>query len=150
MSAVTVRLAIVSERESLEGLQWRASLQNPMDRDALLANQDAIVLPVQQIVEGGVFVAEQYGKIMGFSAILLRYDGNSELDALFVEPGLWRRGIGRALVDYSSTSARRAGARYLHVVGNPHAEHFYTACGFEAFGTERTRFGVGLLMKRSL
>ncbi|MEO8306960.1 MAG: GNAT family N-acetyltransferase [Pseudomonadota bacterium] len=150
MSAVRVRPAIVSDRASLEALQWRASLQNPTDREALLANPDAIMLPVQQIIENRVFVAEQGGKIMGFSAILPREDGNSELDALFVEPGSWRQGIGRALVDHSSTSAKSTGASYLHVVGNPHAEQFYKACGFESFGTERTRFGVGLLMKRPL
>lgn len=150
MSGVTVRPAIASERTFLEALQWRASLQNTNDRDALLANPDAIVLPVQQIVDGQVFVAEHDGQVKGFSAILPREDGNSELEALFVEPNCWRQGIGRALVDYCSVSAKNVGARYLHVVGNPHAEHFYTACGFETFGTERTRFGVGLLMKRSL
>lgn len=147
---VTIRPATTTERGLLEALQWRASLQNPLDREALLANPDAITLPVQQIANGGVFVAEQEGTIAGFSAILPREDGNSELDALFVEPEFWRQGIGRALVDHSSNSAKRAGARFLHVVGNPQAESFYVACGFKVFGTERTRFGVGLLMKRLL
>ena len=75
MSEVTVRPAIVSERAFLEALQWRASLQNPNDREALLKHPDAIVLPVRQIIEGGVFVAERGGKIIGFSAILPREDG---------------------------------------------------------------------------
>ena len=150
MSEVTVRSAITSEQAFLQELQRRASLQNPMDRDVLLANPHAIVLPVQQIIDGQVFVAEQDGKVKGFSAILPREDGNAELDALFVEPDCWRQGIGRTLVDYCSTSARNAGARYLHVVGNPHAEHFYIACGFETCGTASTQFGVGILMKRCL
>jgi N-acetylglutamate synthase-like GNAT family acetyltransferase len=107
-------------------------------------------LPVDQIIEGRVFVAEQGGKLMGFCAILPREDGDSELDALFVEPDSWRQGIGRALVEHSSNLAKSAGARHLHVIGNPQAEHFYTGCGFDVFGTQRTRFGVGLLMKRSL
>lgn len=150
MSQVTVRPAVASERESLESLQWRASLNNPNDREALLANPDAIELPLQQILDGGVFVAEQEGKIKGFSAILPREDGNAELDALFVEPDCWRQGVGRVLVEQCATAARQAGARCLHVVGNPHAEHFYTACGFQVLGTEHTRFGIGLLMKRNL
>ena len=150
MSEFTVRPAVASERESLEALQWRASLNNPNDREALLANPDSIVLPLQQIVDGGVFVAEQSGHIRGFSAILPRPDGNSELDALFVEPECWRQGVGRMLVEHCARAARNAGASYLHVVGNPHAEHFYGVCGFRALGTAPTRFGVGLLQKREL
>ena len=36
----------------LESLQWRASLGNPGDRDALLANPDAIALMIEQIAAG--------------------------------------------------------------------------------------------------
>ena len=35
-------------------------------------------------------------------------------------------------------------------VGNPNAEGFYRSCGFAKLGTKATRFGVGLLMKRSV
>ena len=150
MPQVTVRPAVTSERESLEALQWRASLNNPNDREALLANSDAIVLPLQQIADGGVFVAEQGGQIKGFAAILPREDSDSELDALFVEPACWRQGIGRILVEQCFTAAREAGANHLHVVGNPHAEEFYAACGFQVLGTKDTQFGVGLLMKKVL
>ncbi|MEO7548209.1 MAG: GNAT family N-acetyltransferase [Ramlibacter sp.] len=150
MSSITVRPAVATEREPLEALQWRASLNNPNDRAALLANPDAIELPLQQIVDGGVFVAEQAGAIKGFAAIVARPDGNRELDALFVEPECWRQGVGRILLEHCANAASRAGARYLHVIGNPHAEHFYLACGFQVLGTEHTRFGAGLLMKMAL
>ena len=145
MSEVIIRSARVEERASLEALQWRASLANPGDRDALLANPDAIVLPVEQIMDGHVFVAERDDVIIGFAAILSRADGNAELDALFVEPNLWKTGVGRLLVH----CACRAGtaARILHVVGNPHAEGFYMACGFRTTGAVETRFGVGSAMQ---
>ena len=87
---------------------------------------------------------------MGFAAILRREDGDFDLDALFVEPNSWRQGIGRALVQHCTAAARDAGAESLHVVGNPHAEGFYTACGFDTLGTKQMRFGVGLLMKMAL
>lgn len=45
----------------LESLQRRASLPNPGDRDALLANPDAIALPIEQIAEGCVFLAQRDG-----------------------------------------------------------------------------------------
>ena len=150
MFPITVRLALPAERKDLEALQWRASLNNPGDRAALMANPDAIELPLQQIEAGGVVVAEVSGSIAGFAAILSRPDGDAELDALFVEPESWRQGIGRALVEHCCRAAKVLGASAIHVVGNPHAEDFYGACGFQTLGTEQTRFGMGLLMKRDL
>jgi len=150
MSDIVIRAALAAERSSLEALQWRASLANPGDRDALLAHPDAIVLPVEQIADGQVFVAERDGAIVGFAAILARADGDAELDALFVEPSLWKKGVGRLLVEHSASAARARASRILHVVGNPHAEGFYTACGFRTTGAVETRFGRGLAMERPL
>jgi len=147
---VIVRPAVASEQKQLEALQWRASLTNPGDRDALLANPDAIELPLEQIRNGDVFVAEVKGSTMGFAAILPRENGDFELDALFVEPDAWRQGIGRTLVEHCAAAARAAGGESLHVIGNPHAEGFYNACGFNKLGTTQTRFGIGLLMKKAL
>ena len=143
MPEIAIRVAGPAERSSLEALQWRASLANDGDRESLLAHPDAIVLPMEQIAAGGVFVA-------GFAAIVRRPDDDAELDALFVEPHLWKHGIGRRLVDYMAGVARAGGARVLHVVGNPHARGFYTSCGFQEIGTVATRFGVGLDMRRLL
>jgi GNAT superfamily N-acetyltransferase len=150
MSYITIRPALASERSSLEALQWRASLANPGDRDNLLANPDAIAIPVEQIADGDVFVAEEAGVIVGFATVLARPDGNAELDALFVEPSLWKQGVGRLLVDQCAHIARNRASRILHVVGNPHAEGFYTSCGFRTTGTFETRFGTGLAMQRGL
>jgi len=150
----------VLEQKALEALQLRASLANPGDRAALLAHPDATELPPEQIETGQVFVAEQAGSIIGFSAILPRSDGETELDALFVEPSLWRKGVGRLLVDHCPEAARARGSAALHVIGNPHAEAFYRAAtlsansavasGFSVIGTAETRFSPGLLMRRTL
>jgi len=147
---VFIRPARADEQTMLESLQRRASLNNPGDRDALLANPDAIALPIEQIEEGRVFVAERDGGVAGFAAVVPRSDGGAELDALFVEPHLWKRGIGRRLVDHAAEVARRGKASFLHVIGNPHAEGFYVSCGFRVSGTVETRFGVGLDMRRTL
>ncbi len=147
---VSIRAALVEERASLEALQRRASLANPGDRDALLANPDAIAVPAEQIADGCVFVAEHDGVAVGFAAVVPRSDGGAELDALFVEPHLWKRGIGRQLVEHVVDVARARNASALHVVGNPHAEGFYVSCGFRVTGTVETRFGAGLGMEREL
>jgi GNAT superfamily N-acetyltransferase len=147
---VNIRTAIPAERKALEALQWRASLGNEGDRDALLRHPDAIDLPAEQIAAGGVFVLEQDGAIVGFSAILPREDGDTELDALFVEPDIQRQGIGRRLIEHCAAVARSAGSRSLHVIGNAHAKEFYLSCGFEILGPFETRFGSGLLMRKPL
>lgn len=145
-----IRPAIPAERKALEALQLRASLVNEGDREALLLHPDAIDLPVEQIKAGGVFVLEQQGAVVGFSAILAREDGDTELDALFVEPSIQRHGIGKRLVEHCAKIARSKGSTTLHVIGNRHAEQFYLACGFSIIGSFDTRFGPGLLMRLPL
>ena len=87
---------------------------------------------------------------LGFAAVVARPEGQAELDGLFVEPDIQRRGVGRALVEYCADVVRAQGLAALYVTGNPHAEGFYIACGFEVFGTVETRFGVGLSMRKNL
>jgi N-acetylglutamate synthase-like GNAT family acetyltransferase len=150
MNGVHIRPAVASEQKTLEALQLRAALNNSGDRDAMLANPDAIELPVNQIEAGRVFVLEQNGVIIGFSAVLPRDDGGAELDGLFVDPAFWRHGFGRLLVDHCAKVSRAQGLSALHVIGNPHAERFYLACGFKSIGVAKTRFGDALLLKRLL
>lgn len=145
-----IRFALKHERAALEALQRRASLANEGDREALLAHPDAIDLPLAQIEAGQVLVAERGSALAGFAAVLPREDGDAELDGLFVEPALWRSGVARALVERCCRLGREHGAKTLHVLGNPHALGFYTACGFEAVGSRPMRFGTAVVMRRRL
>ena len=139
---LVIRPARSDEREMLEALQRRASLANEGDRKLLEAHPDSIHLPPAQIANGQVFVAECEDRVAGFAAVV-----GGELDALFVEPDLWRRGIGRALADKATHEARRRGLS-LSVIANPAARGFYESCGFSVEGEARTRFGPALRMSR--
>ena len=139
---ITLRFARPEEHEALEDLQRRASLELPEYRDQLLADPDAIYLPEGQIANGQVIVAELDGEVAGFAAVV-----GGELDGLFVEPDLWGGGIGKALVDAATHSARLRGLS-LTVIANPRARGFYESCGFSVEGEEQTRFGPGLRMSR--
>ena len=145
-----IRAALLEEQEMLEALQWRASLANPGDREALLAHPNAISLPTHQIEAGLVILAEDEGGCIGFAALLRRGDGDAELDGLFVEPDRWAQGIGRELVRECCALSRRMGAAYLHVIGNPHARIFYEKTDFQTVGLAETRFGVGILMRKKV
>jgi GNAT superfamily N-acetyltransferase len=140
--ALILRVAYPDEREQLEDLQRRASLELAEYRDQLNANTDAKQLPPAQHANGQVIVAEVEGSLAGFAAVV-----GGELDGLFVEPDLWGRGIGKALVDAAAHQAREKGLT-LTVVAQPGARRFYESCGFSVEGDEQTRFGPALRMSR--
>jgi GNAT superfamily N-acetyltransferase len=141
-----IRPAMQNERLALEDLQRRASLALDEYRDQLEANPDAIDLPAEQIERGQVMVAEYDDRVAGFAVVLIE-EGHSELDGLFVEPELWRRGIGKAMVEAAVHEARRQGLA-LMVVASPTAREFYEHCGFAVEGDAVTRFGPALRMSR--
>jgi GNAT superfamily N-acetyltransferase len=147
VQGLCIRLGRIDERALLEDLQRRASLRLDDYRGALLAHPDAIAVPAEQFERGEVLVAEIDDRIAGF-AVILDGHGKAELDGLFVEPGLWRRGIGSALVDAAVGAARHRGLSLLTVVASPAAEAFYVHCGFVVEGVADTRFGPALRMSR--
>jgi GNAT superfamily N-acetyltransferase len=148
--ALSIRAARSTEREALEALQRRASLANPGDRDAILAHPDAIEIPLRQLESGQVYVAERGDSIVGFAVVVPRDDGDADLDALFVEPAMWRRGIGQQLINHCEVAARSQGSSALRVIGNPHAREFYVATGFRSIGAAATRFGEGIVYRKAL
>ena len=103
----------MDEHDALEAIQRRASLALDEFRDVLQANPDAFGIPAGQIERGDVFVAEVEGLLAGFAAL-----EGGELDGLFVEPDLWRQGIGSGLVEAAVHEARRRGLSLVTVVAN--------------------------------
>jgi GNAT superfamily N-acetyltransferase len=144
------RLAVPAERQALEELQRRASLVWEEDRESLLANPDAIELPLEQITDGRTVVAERDGELLGFSVVLRRDDGDAELDGLFVEPAQWRQGICRMLVEQAEQIAARDGSANLWVIANTRALDFYGACGFVTVGEVQTRFRPAPRMRKAI
>jgi ribosomal protein S18 acetylase RimI-like enzyme len=64
----------------------------------------------------------------------------AELYGLYLDPGLWNRGLGRALVDYALADLRDRG--FTDVVlwvlrGNARGRRFYEKLGFVADGAEK-------------
>ena len=143
---LTIRLARPDERKQLENLQRRASLALGEYNAQLEAEPEAVQLPLQQIEQGAVIVAELNDRTAGFAVVLIDHDG-ADLDGLFVERDLWRQGIGTALVDVAVHEARRQGLS-MTVVANPSARDFYEKCGFTLEGKAQTRFGPALRMSR--
>ncbi len=93
----------------------------------------------------GIWVWEEKGKILGFSAADTR-DGT--IWALFVDPEHEGRGIGRALFAKALVSLREAGHKTGSLTTQPgsRADRFYQRAGWKAIGTsergERIFHGV--------
>ena len=147
---VLLRWAEPAEAADLESLQRRASLVWEEYRADLLAHPEAIQVSVDEIRAGHLRVATHDDRLLGFSAVL-PLDGHIlELDGLFVEPDLWRAGIGRALIEDAATRGRASRFSRFEVTANPRALGFYEKLGFAADGEVPTQFGPGVRMHRDL
>jgi GNAT superfamily N-acetyltransferase len=70
----------------------------------------------------------------------------TELVAMYVEPGLWRRGVGRALIEAAIGHAGSLGYESMELwtfERNQRALSFYRAFGFERDGAERPFVPIG-------
>jgi GNAT superfamily N-acetyltransferase len=150
LTLVRIRDAASDEAPALEALQRRSSDVWPEYREQLAANPEVFELP-QTLLDNGwvrVAVGADAGPI-GFSVVVPGGDGLHELDGLFVEPGLMRRDVGRALVEDAAASARENGAVSLMVTAGP-AKGFYERVGFRVVGEAVTQFGPAVRMRREL
>jgi hypothetical protein len=68
-------------------LQLRASLTNDGDRQALLANPDAINIPLEQLAAGRVFVSELNSVARKQGSMALRVTGNPHAEDFYLACG---------------------------------------------------------------
>jgi GNAT superfamily N-acetyltransferase len=147
-SLIRIRSARPQEKAALEDLKLRASLAWGDHVEELKALAEARHIPDAHFP--CVFVAELDGSVAGFATVLPRSDGEAELEDLFVDPGMWRRGVGARLVAEAGERAVALGAGTLHVVGGERARGFYETCGFHVVGSVMTLFEPAFEMRKIL
>ncbi len=91
------------------------------------------------------FVALADDATIGFATVgaSASEDGTGEIYAIYVHPSSWGRGAGRALIERSEESLRRAEferALLWVLDGNERAERFYRAAGWAHDGTKQDVF----------
>ena len=79
------------------------------------------------------FVALVEDEIVGCGAVQIEV-GEALLDHLWVLPQFMGRGVGRALFQHAEEIARASGAARMRIVGDPHAEQFYSRMGATVYG----------------
>jgi GNAT superfamily N-acetyltransferase len=99
-----------------------------------------------------VYVAVGDGVVVGFCAIAApsrdddAEDGVAEIGAIYVEPGVWRTGVGRALMDVAIGDLRASGWSWVTLwvlAENRQARDFYARFGLAPDGAEMSHEGSG-------
>lgn len=123
---------------------WQSAYRDVFPGEALagLSVEQRAQMWRGQIASGGaVIVAEENAVVQGFAAVGPPQDeeaeGFGELYAIYVEPSLWGRGIGRELCRAAEEALRRGGfdeAILWVLEDNPRARRFYEAIGWRTDG----------------
>ena len=95
-----------------------------------------------------IFVAEIEGAVAGFAGVGASRDehGVGELFTIYVEPGCWGTGAGRALIERAELSLAESGfaeAMLWVLEGNERAERFYRAAGWIPDGGRKVEMFQG-------
>jgi GNAT superfamily N-acetyltransferase len=81
------------------------------------------------------YLARGNRQVLGFCAICVE-SGSALLEHLWVLPSNMGTGVGRELFKNAERIARDAGAAYIRLVGDPHAEGFYSRMGATLCGRQ--------------
>jgi GNAT superfamily N-acetyltransferase len=133
-----IRRAVASEAVLLTELARRSKAYWGYSAEFMRSCQQELTYYPEQIERGAVFVGEADSAVGGFYAATCTSPLEYELEALFVEPGLIGRGLGRALLEHGKSTVRSLGGECLVIQGDPHAEGFYRALGGERIGTRES------------
>ena len=128
---------------------WQAAYAGVLPGDGL--SRMSVDRAAEQWRRWPPIVAEEDGEVMGFVSVgpSRDDDADGELLAIYVAPGRWGTGVGRALIEAAEVRLRELGHRdvILWVLEeNPRACRFYEAAGWHADGGRRPIevFGVSV------
>ncbi|MBS1789121.1 MAG: GNAT family N-acetyltransferase [Acidobacteria bacterium] len=95
--------------------------------------RDDLTITAEFIERNEVFAAIENGELIGFYA-LVKSEGRTELDHLWVLPEWVGKGIGRQLLAHAMDRASTSGTRQIEIVSDPNAEGFYLKAGAKRIG----------------
>jgi GNAT superfamily N-acetyltransferase len=142
-----IRTATPADADGLRALHRRSSYIWKEDRPHFEAHPDLFGVDPAALAAGHARVAiNDGGAIVGFATVTAA----CELEDLFVEPELMRRGIGSELVADAVARAEAAGQTRMTVVAATRTLRFYERNRFVVEGEAPTLFGPALRLARAL
>jgi len=132
-----IRPAQPSDASALGALAFRSKASWGYAEVFMEACRAELTYSPEQIAaeHGQIAVAVSAGDLVGFYALRRTSPSEVELEALFVEPALIGRGVGRALLEDATRAGHQWGAKKMIIQGDPHADRFYRAAGGIQIGT---------------
>jgi GNAT superfamily N-acetyltransferase len=155
MTSIHHRLAIHADSVAIAAMMARAiaELQRGfLETDQIVASQAVMGLDTQLIDDGTYFLVFDGERLVGcggWSDRATLYGGDhsgalrdarrlnptrdaARIRAMFTEPSHARRGIGRKILGFCETAARKAGFARADLMATLAGEPLYTACGYHA------------------
>ena len=133
-------------RITIEGFEGIAIDQNVENQLGILASHDWRWRKARHVDDdcetnpAGVFVAEEFGSIVGYISTRLDHEsGKGRIPNLAVDDSSRGRGIGRELIKFALEYLRREGMAFVMIetmVNNPVGRHLYPSCGFVEAGQQ--------------
>jgi ribosomal protein S18 acetylase RimI-like enzyme len=141
------RRAGPGDAAALSNLAFRSKASNGYDTAFMEACRAELTFTANTMEAGETWLVETGGELAGFIDVRLQ-DGAAEVFAMFVEPGLKRNGLGRALWQQLETAARNLGADTVMLDADPAAVPFYEAMGCTVVGESPSGSIPGRMLPR--
>jgi GNAT superfamily N-acetyltransferase len=131
MDVCTVREARPEEQRALTRFVVRATMQAGHDEAFIDRAMPGLTISLPMITGHYVQVAQDNSdKVVGVVAVTpTMLQGIALLNAVFVDPIHWRRGIGRVLFETAVTRAKKIKAGALFIYAEPSSQGFYERMG---------------------
>lgn len=129
-----IRPARPDEAEALTELAIRSKGHWGYDAAFLAACRAELTFSPDDLIDAPTFVADGPDGPAGFYRLLVRDDGQAELDDLFVDPACIGHGVGKRLWQHAVAQAAALGCTEMTIQSDPFAEGFYRAMGAERVG----------------
>lgn len=161
ISPALIRLATCDDARTIAGIQvasWREAYRGILPA-AHLASLDVgrrqeVWSKLCGAADSRVFVVSTGPAIAGFCHLSdsrdENADGVAEITSIYLDPGTWRRGLGRRLMSAAVDCATRKGKRAITlwvIEENLAARRFYEAIGFVADGATKQEFRQGFTLQ---
>lgn len=142
-----IRRARPGEAAALTALALRSKAHWPYDQSLMEVFRRVLKITEQQIRAHHVLVHET-GGVVDAVGVLAQFEGEWELDHLWVDPPAIGKGVGRRLLAAFLEEARRRGAGRVVLNADPHAEPFYLRMGAVKIGDHHVAEIPGRVLPR--
>ncbi len=126
----------MTEASALSALALRSKAHWGYSPEFIAACRDEMTVSTATLQQADLYyvVALQQNILCGFYALQQHGNQSVELGAMFVEPAMIGKGIGRALLNRARQQANALGARRMIIQSDPHAADFYRSTGAHLIG----------------